>query len=58
MQAPGFRFLAGCRKRRLGSAVSILSLRFLSGLLLFIIATFCVKISLHLYVFCLLVVDA
>ena len=40
------RFLAGCRKRRLNQALSVLSLStiFLSVLLLFIRATFCVPL--------------
>ena len=51
-------FLAGCHTRRLNQALSVLSVTigFLSVLLLFIRATFCVNISLRLYVFCLLVV--
>ena len=45
------------RKKRVKQAVSVLSLSFLTMLLLFIRATYCVKVSLHLfYVFCLFVV--
>ena len=45
------------RKKRVKQAVSVLSLSFLTMLLLFIRATYYVKVSLHLfYVFCLFVV--
>ena len=51
-------FLAGCRKRRLNQALSVLSVSI--GLLCVYIVVyyghFCVNISLCLYVFCLLVV--
>ena len=53
-----FRFMARCHKRQLNQALSVLSLSigFLSMLLVFIRVTYYVNVSLHWYVFCLLVV--
>jgi len=52
------RFLAGCRKRRLNQALSVLALSigFYECVLCCLLGLLSCYVSLHLYVFCLLVV--